>query len=134
MTANKIVNSLATVIYCMLLFLTMFLNLNDFVDGKILPKWYGFILFSFIGAGFTLFYSYRPVAIDKLTLALILLLIYMIIRAISGTPIIEMAIYMAILALYLFFQVGFQSYRIIEVLFLMCCLRQIVYAILPQVY
>src|SRR5690606_21822905 len=131
MITQQVKRSAATFIFCLLLLLSTCLNLDIFVNEKILSKWYGFVSFSFLSAAFVSIRPYRCVTIDKLSTCLILLLGYMVIRGcISGMPIIDVSIYIGILALYLFFQVDFNSNRIIEILFLMCCLIQIVYVTL----
>src|SRR5690606_41870136 len=113
MITQQVKRSAATFIFCLLLLLSTCLNLDIFVNQKILSKWYVFVSFSFLSAAFVSIRPYRCVTIDKLSTCLILLLGYMVIRGcISGMPIIDVSIYIGILALYLFFQVDFNSNRI----------------------
>jgi len=121
----------AVIIFLFLLSSSVFLQLDAFIDGKIISKWYGFILFSLIGACFTLFHPNTPIAIDKSTTSLMLLLIYTALRgSISGMPTIDWTVYIAILALYLFFQISFQSFVIIEIFILTSCMVLAIHALL----
>lgn len=119
-------------ILTLLLMLVMFLNLDTFVDEKILPKWYSFVLISLLSAaGTVIFCQNKRVTIDKLTLVFVLLLGYMTIReVVSERPIIEIPLFISLVALFLFFQIGFRAHKITDMLILLFCLTQAVFGLL----
>ena len=131
LVGKSLKNTFLECIIILLLLSSSFLTLDIFTESKILPKWYAFMLVIFVGSVLSIFWGKKTIVIDKILLALILLLSYVLCRdLINEMPTIEIPLVISFLALcILFANIQFKWMNFNSAIIIIC-LVQALYGIL----
>lgn len=121
----------ATVIIALLLYGTMFLNIDVFVEDKIISKWYTLITGA-LGCLLTLiFQNNRKLSVDLFSFLLLLFIGYILLRGVlSNMVTIKMLLFLSFVFIYFFFKVNNISRQNVAVIIVFVCLVQAIYGIL----
>lgn len=133
--SNKTINDYSSlVIILLLLFSTIFFSLDSFIDAKVVPKWYGFIIISFIGAIVILFCKTQSLKLDFLSILVSLFIFILLIRGyVSGMPIVDISIFISFFLLFIFFKTCSLNPNIVDFLIIIISVIQAFYALLQFV-
>lgn len=121
----------ATVIITLLLYGTMFLNIDVFVEDKIISKWYALITGVLGCLLILIFQNNRKLSVDLFSFVLLLFVGYILLRGIlSNMVTIKMLLFISFVFIYFFFKVNSISRQNVAVIIVLVCLAQATYGIL----
>lgn len=120
-----------TVIVALLLYGTMFLNTDVFVEDKIISKWYALIIGALGCLLVLVFQNNRKLSVDLFSFVLLLFVGYILLRgAFSNIITIKILLYLSFVFIYLFFKINNIPRQNVAVIIVLVCLAQAVYGIL----
>lgn len=121
----------ATVIITLLLYETMFLNIDVFVEDKIISKWYALIAGALCCLLALIFQNNRKLSVDLFSSVLLLFIGYILLRGLLFNMVtIRMLLFLSFVFIYFFFKVNNVPRQNVAVIIVLVCLIQAVYGVL----
>lgn len=120
-----------TMIITLLLYGTMFLNIDVFVEDKIISKWYALILGALGCLLILIFQKKQKISVDLFSFVLLIFIGYILLQGVLFNMVtITMLLYLSFVFIYFFFKINNISRQNVAVIIVFVCLAQAIYGIL----